>query len=66
MNFSFCQFRPKFNFENQIKENMQTKQNSHLEVDQGKKKLESTLRIEIVGNSESCHFRVNIRSNSVE
>ena len=42
MNFSFCQFRPKFNFENQIKENMQTKQNSHLEVDQGKKKLEST------------------------
>ena len=43
LNFNFCQFRPKFNFENQIKENMQTKQNSRLEVDQGKKKSESTL-----------------------
>ena len=69
MNFSFCQFRPKFNFENQIKENMQTKRNSHLEVDQGfkvKRNWSQHLQIEIVGNSESCHFRVNICSNSVE
>ena len=38
---------------------MQTKQNSHLEVDQGKKKLESTPSNEIVETSESCHFHVN-------